>query len=250
MSDGTHHERLARTVQELARLAVPDRSLLDTLRKVADVANSALDGSDMVGLTLLVNGAPATPVSTAEEAPDIDAVQYATGQGPCVQSFRDGAVHLVASTASESRWPAFVRTCERHGILSTLSVPIRSSTERLGAMNFYSRSVDAFPPDDVGFAEVVAAQAAALIVNARAYWSALEVNAQLSEALESRVIIEQAKGILMAAGHTSDEAFEALRRASQRSKRKLREVAAEVVAETERRATDPARPREPGSAAP
>lgn len=109
-------------------------------------------------------------------------------------------------------------------------------TAKLGALNFYSRVEEAYSPQDLDLATAFAAQAAIVISNAQAYLGAQRLADQLSVALESRIVIEQAKGLLMAGGRTGAEAFEILKRASQRENRKVRDVAADVVAEAERRA--------------
>lgn len=115
-------------------------------------------------------------------------------------------------------------------------MPVVARTAKLGALNFYSRVEEAYSPQDLDLATAFAAQAAIVISNAQAYLGAQRLADQLSVALESRIVIEQAKGLLMAGGRTGAEAFEILKRASQRENRKVRDVAADVVAEAERRA--------------
>lgn len=109
--------------------------------------------------------------------------------------------------------------------------------EAVGALNFYSRRENGFDAKDETLGTAFAAQAAIVIGNARAYWDAHVLAEQLSQALESRAAIEQAKGLLMSNGLTSEAAFDVLRKASQRQNRKLQHVAADLVAQAERRAT-------------
>ncbi len=233
----THEERLADSIRQLAAFSVVDGTMTETLHRIAVLANSTLEGSAMVGLTLSVQGDPATPVFTDEDAPEIDSVQYKTGVGPCLDSFRNGVSYSNPSTATDTRWPTFSAACLARGILSTLSVPVLSKDEKLGAANFYSRSEGAFTADDETVASAFAAQAAVVIGNSRAYRSARDLGEQLTQALESRAAIEQAKGLLMSTGVNSDQAFELLRKASQRENRKLRDIAVDLVADAERRAT-------------
>jgi GAF domain-containing protein len=109
-------------------------------------------------------------------------------------------------------------------------VPLVANHEGVGALNFYSRSVDAFSEDDVEVGSQFATQAAIVLANAQAYWDAHQLNQNLATAMQSRATIEQAKGILMGAQRCSaDEAFQILVRASQRENRKLREVAEDLV---------------------
>jgi GAF domain-containing protein len=231
----TQAARLAESMTVLAQLSVVDHSMVEILGRLAALANDTLDRSCSVGLTLETKGALGTPVFTDERVPEIDEWQYKTGAGPCVDAFRTGEIQINESTPNDDRWPQFSAVCEVHGILSTLSVPV-SNGNTLGALNFYASSEGPFDRDDVDVAAAFAAQAAIVVDHATAYWTVRDLADQLTEALESRVVIEQAKGILIASGKTGDEAFDVLRRASQTRNRKLRDVAADLVAKAERRA--------------
>jgi GAF domain-containing protein len=97
-------------------------------------------------------------------------------------------------------------------------------------MNLYARSPKAFGRADREDGEAFAAQAAIVLANAQAYWDAHTLSLRLGDAMQSRAVIEQAKGILMAAeGLAEDEAFDMLVRASQRENTKLREIARRIV---------------------
>jgi GAF domain-containing protein len=235
----TSEERLVEAIRQMASFSVVDNVMPDILRRVAVLANDTVDGSDFVGLTMAVNGRPGTPVFTDEEAPEIDSAQYETGIGPCLDSFRDGVIHSIPSTREDTRWRSFSEACQVHGVLSTLSIPVLASDERVGALNFYSRTERAFGDEEEILGTAFAAQAGIVITNARAYWDAKVLGEQLAQALESRVVIEQAKGLLMSTGLSSDAAFDALRKASQRRNRKLHDIAADIVADAEARATKP-----------
>lgn len=100
-------------------------------------------------------------------------------------------------------------------------------------MNFYYREERAFGPNEETLGTAFGEQAAIVIGNARAYWQAKALGEQLTQALDTRVVIEQAKGLLMATGLTSDAAFDVLRKASQRENRKIHLVAADLVADAD-----------------
>jgi len=114
---------------------------------------------------------------------------------------------------------------------SSLSLPLRVADESLGAMNLYARVPDGFSDDDESIGVELAATASIVLANASAYWQAAQLGEQLSEAMRSRAVIEQAKGILMARSPelTADEAFGMLRHASQRENVKLRDIAQRIV---------------------
>jgi GAF domain-containing protein len=227
----------------LSRFFVGDGSLKETLDRVAVLAAEAVPPADFVGMTMLVDGRARTAVFTDETAPEIDAAQYQTGIGPCLDAFRHSEVFTIDDTTKDDRWGPFVEAAAAHGIRSTLSLPLVANHEGLGALNFYARTADVFTDDDVKVGSHFAAQAAILLANSQAYWDAHELSQNLAAAMKSRAVIEQAKGILMAAQRCgSDEAFQILVRASQRENRKLRDIAAEIVARAQQPAPVTNRP--------
>ena len=221
----------------LARFFVHDGTLGETLLQVAELACKA-GPADMAGITLLVDGVPSTGVFTDSEAPEIDKAQYESGQGPCLDAFRDQSVYRIESTAADIRWPEFVRIAAHHGIRSTLSLPITARDESLGALNLYSRTEAAFREADIGRMMTFATHSAFVLTNAQVYWDARHLNENLNQAMRSRATIDHAVGIVMATGGKSpQDAFQVLVKASQRQNRKLREIATEIVARAETSAT-------------
>ena len=134
----------------------------------------------------------------------------------------------IADTTDPPRWEAFARSAAAHGVCSTLSVPLFVGDRALGALNLYSRTVDGFADD--ASAQLFALQASVVLANSQAYWAAQALGVQLQTALESRAVIEQAKGVLVGRhGCDPETAFTMLRDESQRRNVKLREVASETV---------------------
>ena len=130
-------------------------------------------------------------------------------------------------------------------MVAVLSTPLATSTgEALGALNVYTRQAGGFAEAEPRTAEVVGEHAAILLGSTRALIGATQLNEQLRQAFTSREIIGEAKGIIMERQKCSpDEAFDILRRASQRENRKLRDLAEEIVARIEdRRREGPAGP--------
>jgi GAF domain-containing protein len=215
----------------LARLDPDDRTLIPLLQRVADVAVDQLDGCDMAGVTLVRNDTPMTAVFTEPEAPEIDRAQYETGRGPCVDAYRTGEILRIDDTLTDDRWPEFARAAAEHGVRSTLSLPLHTEQAILGALNLYSRQTSAFDGNDQ-VVSVFVAHAATSLANSHAYRAAQTLSEQLQEALESRAVIEQAKGVLIAEHRCDpDAAFEMLKVRSQHENRKLRDVAAGIVVE-------------------
>lgn len=239
MSDS---DALRDSIAALSAFFVGDGGLADTLHRVAELTAKAVPPAAMTGITMLVDGKPDTAVFTDPTAPEIDQAQYDAGTGPCLDAFREGTVMVIEDTRLDDRWPEFGRAAAAHGILSTLSVPLVAWGRGIGALNLYATELAAFTDADERAASAFAQQAAIALANARAYWEAHDLSENLTEAMRSRAVIEQAKGIIMAtSGVDADAAFQVLRQASQRTNRKLRDLAADIV----RRAGEARDPRPP-----
>jgi GAF domain-containing protein len=222
-------------VLALSRFFVGDGTLGETLTRVAELARDALD-ADMAGITMLVDGRPRTGVFTDPVAPQVDTEQYRTGRGPCLDAWRHQVSYRIDDTAKEERWPEFAAEAAAVGIVTTLSLPLAGNDEPIGALNLYSRQPGCFAEGATAQAETLAAQAAIVLANANALHDARQLSENLKQALTSRRMIDYAIGLLMSTGgRTPEAAFEMLVRASQRENRKLRDIAAEVVAAAQQR---------------
>ena len=221
---------VAESVAALARFYVGKSTIREALQQVVDLAATAVPPATMTGISMLVDGKVKTSIFSDPEVAEIDQAQYEAGTGPCLDSFRDGEVYGIPSTERDDRWASFSATAFAHGIRSTLSLPLLVGDDSLGALNFYSEHENGFAEADQRAAELFAAQAAVVLGNAQAVDDARTLNEGLQEAMRSRATIEQAKGIFIAqSGVGPDEAFDLLRRASQRENRKLRDVAEDTV---------------------
>jgi GAF domain-containing protein len=222
-------------VKALSRFFVGDGTLGETLTRVAELARDAVM-ADMAGITMLVDGRPATGVFTDPVAPHVDTEQYRSGRGPCLDAFREQKVFRIDDTATDERWPEFAALAASNGIVTTLSLPLAGVGEPIGALNFYSRHPGRFAEDRTAEVDTLASQAAIVLANASAYHDARQLNDNLNQALTSRRTIDYAVGLLMSTGGRSPEdAFQVLVRASQRENRKLRDIAAEIVSKAQQR---------------
>ncbi len=229
MSAGAHADAL----RALSRFLVTEVPLGDTLQRVAELTIAAVPPADVAGISMLGdNGQPTTAVYTDEASPQIDSAQYHSGRGPCLDAWRTRSVVRVDDMAGAAQdYPEFARLAREHEINSVLSLPLVAGEQGVGAMNLYSRASHAFSSDDETVGMDLATAAAAVLANSSAYWSAAELGEQLTEAMRSRAVIEQAKGMLMAQSPTmtADRAFEILRQASQRENVKLRDIARRII---------------------
>ncbi|HEV7823773.1 MAG TPA: GAF and ANTAR domain-containing protein [Mycobacteriales bacterium] len=228
---GTRMDEMADAITELAQLLVDDVDLQGMLQRVADLAARTIPDCDSAGVTLMERGRPTTAAATDERTLAVDEAQYAAGDGPCLHAYRTCSVQRVASGSAQVRFPAFAEAARRAGIKSFLAAPLVVRGEGIGSLNLYSEDDHGFAAVDEAVVQLFAAQGSVAVANARLYHRATTVSHQLGEAMTSRAVIEQAKGVLMATWSLGpDDAFDVLRRASQHENRKLRELAAEVVA--------------------
>jgi GAF domain-containing protein len=227
----SEHALLASISSVAQRALADDSSLVESLQAVAAAGCSLIEPCTRASITIIERGRPATVACTDDVALALDQAQYEVGDGPCLAAARDTTVIRLDHTEAAARWPSFAASAQAHGVQSSLSVPLMLSGDGVhGGLNLYGSAAEAFGEDDQHVAEVFASQASVVVANAISYWQAFEQSRQLTAAMESRAVIEQAKGVLMGAQHCSaDEAFDLLRRASQRENRKLRDIAVEVV---------------------
>ena len=220
-----------RPFERLAELLGDSASLEKVLQETVDLATATIPGASEASVTVVRSGDQGEGAAySSETAEAIDERQYGLDQGPCLDAARGHEVFIVSDMRTEERWPAYTPYAAEHGVLSSLSVPLPVQEEILGAINVYSREPATFDDDAVEIACRFASYAAVAIANAQLYKSASEAADHMRRAMESRAVIEQAKGILMAQRRcSSKEAFDLLVRSSQRQNIKLRALAERVV---------------------
>jgi GAF domain-containing protein len=231
-------DTVGRRIAELAQLLLAEENLETTLRRVADLSVETVPGCDATGVSLAHDGQVTTSVASGDLALRVDSHQYTTGEGPCLAAIDDGQTHQIDSMADDTRWPRFAAQAQREGVVAVLSVPLPVRNETVGALNMYAEHRP-FDESSQRLGERFARQAAVALTNAETFERTRDLVEQLNQALESRDVIGQAKGILMAReGLDADDAFEALRSASQQRNKKLRDIAREIVAAAETDAAD------------
>ena len=215
---------LAETLGNVARELLSQHGLEDTLDHIATLAVATIPGCDHAAISLVQGRVIRTRGANDEVGPLVDAIQYAAGQGPCLDAIREQQMVMVEDLSSEPRWPNFAgRAARETGVRSMLAFRLFAEAETFGALNLYSRACEAFDEHAQDIGAVFAVHAAVALLGARH-------DEQFAEALASRDIIGQAKGIIMATRHiSSDAAFTALVGASQDLNLKLRDVAKRVT---------------------
>jgi GAF domain-containing protein len=182
------------------------------------------------GLTALMEARTVAIASSDELAADLDRIQDTAGEGPCVQAIATGKTVWVTDLAT-APWPAWRDAALGYGLRQVLSLPLIGRTEPLGALNMYSTSTVPFNDEDRDAVHTFAIHATGALMVAVRLAQLAELTGHLETALESRGVIDQAKGVLMAENHcTADEAMAILRKASQNRNVKLRDLASLIVA--------------------
>ncbi|MFL6122662.1 ANTAR domain-containing protein [Actinophytocola sp.] len=223
---------LAARFASLTRALLGVTSVAEALERVVLAARESVPPANLVSVTLRSpDGAFHTPVETDPLATELDQLQYEFGEGACVEAARpDGpAMALSTELAADPRWPRFgTGAAERgfHSLLSTALLPDVQAPRLSGALNVYSRRPEAFTPRDRDVLLLFGTHASLALARTEAVTrSELEAE-QLRQAVNSRDVIGQAKGILMAKRRLSAaEAFDVLRRTSQDNNIKLRDLA-------------------------
>jgi GAF domain-containing protein len=221
---------LASAYGQLLGLLVESPDLDAFLDKIVHLAAEVVTPAAVCGLTVCRDGQPFSAAVSNELAAQVDQVQYGTDEGPCLDALRGGVVVQVDDLSQEARWDAYRPRAVRHGVMSSLSLPLVVDGESLGALNLYAHAPAAFAAPQRQHAETFAAQCmAALTLSLRQIRQA-QVQHQLAEAMVSSSVIDQAIGILMAQQRcTAVTAFDLLRHASQNRNRKLRDIAADII---------------------
>lgn len=229
---------LAREFAQLTAVLLASGSVGEVLTRVVGAVRRVVPAADLVSVTLRdETGGFHTPVESGPVASEIDAAQYRSGRGPCVESARaDGPALAVADDLrTDGRWPEFAATATRLGyrsVLATSLVPDVRPPRLPGALNVYARPAGAFVPADRDRMLLLATHASLALATCAAVSAAELQEVQLRQAITSRDVIGQAKGILMARrGLTADAAFDVLRRTSQDLNVKLVELAATLTAD-------------------
>jgi GAF domain-containing protein len=229
-ADPSRPARALDALERLGRIALRDQSMESVLRTVTDLAKETLPGNPEVSISLLANGKPSTAVSTGQLAMDLDETQYGRGHGPCLHAASTGELTEISDARTDPRWPEYAAVAWERGSGSSLSVPLPIQEGLAGAMNVYARDPYAFDDEAREAARMFAPYAAVAVANVHAYRNARDMAQNLQVALESRAVIDQAKGILMERHQlTADQAFQAMAAVSMRANRKLRDIAEQLV---------------------
>jgi len=227
----TRESLLIATLVELADNLVDDFDVIDVLTVLSDRCVEAMD-VDAAGVMLASPGEELQFIASSSESMRVlELFQIQANEGPCVDCFKDGnAIVNHSLTGSDQRWPRFTPRALAHGFRSVHCLPLRLRGRTVGALNLFNSEEGPLDPDDVLVAQGLADVATIAILQHRSSLDARTLNDQLSNALNSRIIIEQAKGMVsQATASDMDRAFGRLRTYSRSHNLRLTDVAMSIV---------------------
>ncbi len=201
-------------------------TLASECARLLDVKHAGLLLADRRGTLHVV-------AASSERAADLEAFQAQRGQGPCHDAYSEGRPVLVPDVAAATdRWPAFVPVALSQGVASVHAVPLRLRDRVLGALGLFGSSPGELNPQDLRLAQGLADVATIALVQERLVADQEAVNEQLQTALDSRVVLEQAKGVLAQRGLDMEQAYAVLRQYARDHNLKIADVARALVQRT------------------
>ncbi len=226
----TDQGRLLEVLTSFARHLVTDYAVSDALHDLVDGSTAVLQVAG-AGVSLVDDGRLAFVTATPEQLASLERVQEDTQSGPCVDAYREGRPVVIANLDDvPQRWPELADAAKDAGLIAVAGIPMRLNGSLIGVLNLYDDKPRDWTDDDVAGATLLADVASAYVANAQRLDRAQATADQLQHALDSRVIIEQAKGMIAnQRGISVDAAFELLRSHARSHQASLRSVAEAVV---------------------
>jgi PAS domain S-box-containing protein len=235
-SDGvasTQDLSLAKGLARIAALPLQHRERDEVLREAARIGAGVIGAGVSLSLTVGTPLEPDVLASTSPLAQATDGAQVTAGEGPCATAFQTGEVVVATDVRRDQRWPRLAPLLDP-ALAGVVALPLEVGESVVGALNVYT--TEAFQPSLVRRGELLAATIAAVLHEVGSRQQLEETTREMQAALASRATIDQAKGIVMAHRAVGpDEAFAHLVSLSSSRHLKLRDVAAEIVAEAARR---------------
>jgi GAF domain-containing protein len=227
----TREERIVETFVELADTMVDHFDVIEFLHRLVERSLELMDCAE-VGL-LLANAAGNLQVmaSSSERSEALELLQSRNEEGPCFDCYRSSAPVFSESLVADSeRWPMFARAAVQEGINSVHAIPMRVHSRTIGALNLFRANTGRLAERDVPLGQGIADFAAVALIQERTMRESRGVVQQLQSALNSRVLIEQARGVLAERGNVSvDVAFASIRAFARTHNSRLGDVARDVI---------------------
>jgi hypothetical protein len=230
-ADGQDAASVQSAFDQLGLINVAEHSLESVVRTVTELTARVLPGEPIASVTILRGGKASTVASSGDLALELDREQYRLGAGPCLSAAATGQPSEIPDMRMDQQWPDFAAAAAEAGCDSLLSFPLPGREQVSGALNVYAREFTTADQRTRDLLARLTAYAVVPVSNVYLYEAAVARAEHLQSALDSRAVIDQAKGILMERFRlTPDAAFQALTRVSMETNTKLRDVASRFVA--------------------
>lgn len=228
INQGRAFEMLAEFITSLLTPYDIDLALDDLANRVRDLLDIA-----GVGVALIKDEKLQLATALPDEMRALENVQVETQRGPCIDALRSDefvAVNNLRDASWRDKWPQYCRMAEEVGVHAVAGIPMRIKEQSIGAVNLYSKQVKTWSDQELFYAQTFANAASIYLLNASAFDQERELATYLQRALDSRVLIEQAKGITAEAnGIKMDAAFELIRNRARSRNASIRSVAEAIV---------------------
>ncbi len=227
-------QRLSQVFVELADTLVTDFDVVDFMTVLAHRCVELLGASESGVVLADEHGSLRSVASSHESARLLDLFEIQNQEGPCLDCYRRGEqIVNVSLTPADYRWPKFGAEARRLGFTTVHALPMRLRGQVIGAINVFGSNAGTLTEDEVAVGQALADVATVGLLQERSIREARLLNEQLQAALNSRIVIEQAKGMLAERRDIEmDTAFETLRSHARNTNQKLSDVAHAVVAGT------------------
>lgn len=229
-SSGQREQDLAHAFVRLADTLVTDFDLIDLFEELCADCVRILE-VDAAGVMLSdQRGTLQVAAASSEAAQLVELFQIQANQGPCVDCYRTSSSVGVEDLSADARWPLFSQRAREHGFAAAHALPMRLREETIGALNVFYHRPRALPDNERAIGQALADVATIAILSERRARDRDTLTEQLQHALNSRVVIEQAKGLLAGRGQIGlDEAFTRLRSHARGTNTRLTDLARDVV---------------------
>ncbi|MHA7155885.1 ANTAR domain-containing protein [Arthrobacter sp. TMN-50] len=234
MDMATRSSRVSAAFVKIADTLVGDYDVLDLLYTLVEQTVELLDAT-AAGLMLAgPDGVLQVLASTSEESQLVEVLQQESGAGPCIECYTTGVPVTIRDIAgTKDRWPEFRDAATSQGFRSVHAFPLRLHGRTIGAMNLFRTDVGELTEEDVAIGQALADVSTIGILQKRLVRESEVVNEQLQEALNSRIPIEQAKGMIAHLQNVdTNEAFHRIRHYARANQRNLHEVAEALLNRT------------------
>jgi hypothetical protein len=227
----TREQRVIETFVELANTMVDDFDVIEFLHGLAERCVELLDCTEAGLLLVDAAGVLRVMASSSERSDALDLLQTQNDEGPCYECFHRGKPVSSSDLRDElDRWPTFGPAAVAHGFCSVQALPMRAAGDTIGALNLFRSDPGLIWDDDIPLGQGMADIAAVALLQERSLRESRGRVDQLQGALSSRVVIEQAKGVLAERANISlDTAFERLRGYARANNLRLSDVARELI---------------------